>query len=143
MRRLLLMAVFLLAGCYAVPFTPQDIQARKFEAVPGKAVIYVVRAYPDHSDIQAPINVGDKLRVNTYPGTYYRWEAEPGKHRIAGAFFDNGAIEIATEPGRIYFVLQRVTMMLMGESPLSSFQLVSEPAGRAAVMRSVMVSPGA
>jgi hypothetical protein len=139
MRRLLLMALFL-AGCQQPPLTPQDIQARKFEAIPGMAVIYVVRDYPDFTELQATIYLGDKLIFKTYPGTYYRWEAPPGEHLIRGAAFDTGAIKLETMPGRIYFVQQRVTAALMG-SPNSFFQLVPEPAGRGAVLRSVLLVP--
>jgi hypothetical protein len=139
MRRLLLMALFL-AGCQQLPLTPQDIQARKFEAVPGMAVIYVVRDYPDFTQLQSMIYLGDELTLKTYPGTYYRWEVPPGEHRIRGAAFDTGAITVTGAPGMIYFVQQRVTAALMA-SPNSFFQLVSEPAGRGAVLRSVLLVP--
>lgn len=139
MRRLLLVALFL-AGCQQLPLTPQDIQARKFESVPGMAVIYVVRDYPDFTELQSMIYLGDKLILKTYPGTYYRWEVPPGEHRVRGAAFDTGAIKLETVPGRIYFVQQRVTAALMA-SPNSFFQLVSEPAGRGAVLRSVLLVP--
>ncbi len=141
MRRLLLPMALMLAGCQQLPLTPQDLQARKFEAVPGKAVVYVVRAYPDFTEMQAVIKLDGGLSLKTYRGTYYRWEVEPGVHRIAGAYFDSGEIRFETAPGRIYFVLQRVTTFLTG-SPQSHFYLVGEPEGRAAVLRSVMVSPG-
>lgn len=40
----------LIAGCAQLPPTPQDIQAKKFEGVPDKAVIYRVRDIPDFND---------------------------------------------------------------------------------------------
>ena len=55
--RNLLLAVALLAGCQ-LPLTPEDLEARKFEAVPGKAVIYLVRVNPDFNDRQAQVRVG-------------------------------------------------------------------------------------
>lgn len=130
----------LLAGCQQLPLTPQDIQARRFEAVPGMAVIYVVRDYPDFTELQSMIYLGDKLILKTYPGTYYRWEVPPGAHHIRGAAFDTGAITVNGAPGTIYFVQQRVTAALMA-SPNSFFQLVPEPAGRGAVLRSVLLVP--
>jgi hypothetical protein len=130
----------LLAGCQQLPLTPQDIQARKFEAVPGMAVIYVVRDYPDFTELQSMIYLGDKLILKTYPGTYYRWEVPPGPHHIRGAAFDTGAITVSGAPGMIYFVQQRVTVAFMA-SPNSFFQLVAEPAGRGAVLRSVLLVP--
>jgi hypothetical protein len=140
MRRLLLMALLLLAACQQLPLTPEDIQARKFEAVPDKAVIYLVRDYPDFTQMQAMVHLGDNLILKTYSGTYYRWEVPPGRHRIQGAAFDTGAIRVETVPGRIYFVQQRVTAGLM-VNPNSFFAVVGEPAGRAAVMRSVLLVP--
>jgi hypothetical protein len=135
----ILMAL-LLAGCQQLPLTPEDVQARKFEAVPDKAVIYLVRDYPDFSEMQATVHLGDKLTLKTYAGTYYRWEVAPGEHQIRGAAFDTGAIRVHTLPGRIYFVQQRVTAAPFLRAS-SFFSVVNEPAGRAAVVRSVLLTP--
>ena len=142
MWRGLLLAVLLagcaqLAACAQLPPTPQDLRAKKFEAVPGKAVIYLVRDSPDHNDVPAQIWLGDTLTLITYPGTYYRWEVPPGRHRIAGFASDIGSITIDTAPGRIYFVQQRLQPFL--RYALSHFQLVGEPEGRAAVTRAVLL----
>ena len=134
-----LLIVLTLAGCQQLPLTPEDIQARKFEAVPDKAVIYLVRDSPDFSSIQSQISVGDKLLLKTYPGTYYRWEVSPGMHRITGYGSDIGTIGVQAERGRIYFVQQRVSGLYMANS---MFAVVGEPEGRAAVLRAVLLSPG-
>ena len=126
-----------LSGCQQLPLSPEDLQARKFEAVPDKAVIYLVRDSPDFSDVQAQIRVGDKLLFKTYPGTYYRWEVPAGKHTITGYGEDIGTITVQVERGRIYFVQQRVTGLRV---PSSHFELVREPEGRAAVLRSVLLT---
>ena len=131
------MLAILLAGCTPLPLTPQDLEARKFEVVPGKAVIYMVRDTLDFSDVQSQIRIGDDLLLKTYPGTYYRWEVPAGKHTIAGYGEDNGTITVAAEQGRIYFVQQRVTYLRVISS---TFALVSEPQGRAAVLRSVLLT---
>jgi len=125
-----------LSGCQQLPLSPEDLQAKKFQAVPDQAVIYVVRDAPDFSDVQAQIRLGDKLLLKTYPGTYYRWEVPAGQHTITGYGQDIGTITMQVERGRIYFVQHRVTGMRV---PSSGFQLVSEPVGRAAVMRSVLL----
>jgi hypothetical protein len=135
----ILMAV-LLAGCQQLPLTPQDIQARRFEALPDMAVIYLVRDYPDFTEMQATVQLGDKVTLKTYPGTYYRWEVSPGQHQIRGAAFDTGAITLEALPGKIYFVQQRVTAAPFLRAS-SFFSVVHEPAGRAAVMRSVLLTP--
>jgi hypothetical protein len=136
MWRALLLVSILLAGCAQLPPSPQDIQAKKFEAVPDKAAIYLVRDDPDFSRLQAMIYLGDKLLLKTYPGTYYRWEVPAGKHIVTGAGSDAGTITVQVERGRIYFVQQRVDGL---RGPESHFYLVSEAAGRAAVMRAVLV----
>ena len=125
-----------LAGCQQLPLTPEDLQAKKFEAVPDKAAIYLVRDDPDFSRLQAEIYLGDKLLLKTYPGTYYRWEVPAGKHIITGTGSDTGTITVQVERGRIYFVQQRVDGL---RGPNSHFYLVSEAEGRAAVMRAVLV----
>jgi hypothetical protein len=132
----LLCLAALLAGCAQLPPTPQDVQAKKFEPVPDKAVIYLVRDYPDFSDAAATIYLGDAA-ITTYAGTYYRWEVAPGTQRISGFGGDMGAITLQVEAGRIYYVLQRVSAFFrMGQS---HYQLLGEPHGRAAVMRSVLL----
>lgn len=127
----------LLAGCAQLPPSPADIEAKKFEAAPGKAVIYLVRAYPDFNDNAATVWLGDSVMITTYPGTYYRWEVEPGAHRITGYGPDMGAIIVRGEPGRIYFVLQRLAPFM--RFPHSHFMLVADSHGREAVRRSTPV----
>jgi len=134
--RILLISM-LLAGWVQLAPSPQDIQAKKFEAVPDKAVIYLVRDYPDFSDIAATIWLGDSVRITTYPGTFYRWEVAPGKHRITGYGSDIGTITVESERGRIYFVLQRLAPFQ--NHARSHFSLVAEPIGRAAVRRAELV----
>ena len=104
------------------------------------SVIYLVRDYPDFSEMQSTVYLGDKLTVKTYPGTYFRWEVPPGEHLIRGAAFDTGAIKLNTAPGGIYFVQQRVTAAPFLRAS-SFFTVVHEPAGRAAVLRSVLLTP--
>ena len=140
MWRILLLSI-MVAGCAQLPPTPQDIQAKKFESVADKAVIYLVRDHPDFNDAPATVSLDNLGMVTTYPGTYYRWEAAPGARRIAGYAADSGSITLHTEPGKIYFVQQRVTplTMLRSRQPQSHFTPIPEGNGRAVVMRSQLV----
>jgi hypothetical protein len=122
-----------------LPLTPADLEARKFKAVPGKAVIYLVRVNPDFNDRQAQIRVGDTLLLKIYPGTYYRWVVEPGTHRITGYAGDIGTITVQAEAGRIYFVKQQMTPFARMAN--SQFFLVNEAEGRAEVLRAVLLVP--
>lgn len=127
----------LLAGCVQLPPTPQDLQAKKFESVPDKAVIYIVRNNLDLSSFGGTVSLDDAATITTYPGTYYRWEVAPGAHEIAGFANDNAMITLRTEAGKIYFVQHKVGGF---RSPDSSFlQVINDRDGRAIVMRSRLI----
>jgi len=100
MWRILL--VLLIAGCVQLPPSPQDIQAKKFESAPDKAVIYIVRASMDSHET-GTISLDDNAQISTYAKTYYRWEAAPGPHRIAGFAGESGLVRFDAQAGRIYF----------------------------------------
>jgi hypothetical protein len=138
MRRAFLLAAIALAGCQ-LPLTPEDLDARKFEAVPGKAVIYLVRIYPDFNDAQTQVRVGDKLILKVNPGNYYRWVVEPGTHTITGYASDIGTITVQAEAGRIYYIRQQTSPFT--RMPISRFFLVDEQSGRAEVLRAVLLVP--
>jgi len=137
MWRVLSVVLALLAGCVQLPPTPADLQAKKFEALPDRAAIYLVRAYPDASDQAATVWLGESVMITTYPGTYYRWEVEPGTHRIAGYGPDVGTFTLHAEAGQLYFVQQQLSPFL--RFPVSHFHRMAGPPGRAAVMRSTLV----
>lgn len=135
-----LLAAVLLAGCgVQPPITPEDKQAKQFEPVPGKAVIYLVRIFPDFNDAQTLLRIGDKLILKVNPGNYYRWVVDPGKHTITGYAADIGTITVQAEAGRIYYVRQQTTPFT--RSPISQFFLVNEKEGRAEVLRAVLLVP--
>lgn len=135
--RYFLLAV-LLAGCTALPPTPEEIQAKKFEAVPGKAVIYLFRTSLDHSNSPGQVRLGD-IELKTYSGTFFHWVVEPGARRIAGFGADAGNLTVQAEAGRLYFVRQQ--MSLFARMPSSIFTLVSEAEGRRGVLEAVLLVP--
>lgn len=133
MFRFLLMAALALAGCAPLPPSPQDLEAKRFESAPGKAVIYLVRDYPDISREAASVMLDDNLMGSTYPGTYFRWVVEPGRHQIRGFAGDSGAITLDVGPGAIYYVQQSFNRGFgFGQS---FFRPIPEPFGRGMVMR--------
>src|SRR5205085_12524377 len=103
MLRVLLLA-FVLVGRAPLPPSPQDIEAKRFELVPGKAVIYLVRDRPDISREAATVMLDDNMMGTTYPGTYFRWVVQPGRHQIRGFAGDAGSITIDVAPDRMYFL---------------------------------------
>lgn len=135
-RALLIAAALAVTGCVQLPPSPMEMQAKQFENLPDKSVIYVVHSHPDFRDLPAPLVLDDRGGLTTYPGTFTRWEVAPGTHRIAGLAGDSGQIILNTEPGRVYYVRQTVTGW---RSPSSSLQLVNEQHGRAVAMRGTLI----
>lgn len=132
-------AVFLLAGCVQMPPTPQDVQAKRFEPVPGQSVIYVVRSPLDSSEPQS-LMLDGRATVTTLPGTYYRWEVAPGRHRVEGFGFGNESVVLTTEPGGVYFLEHTVIGDPHdGGVQLTALRRVAEQYGRKLVMRSQLV----
>ncbi len=136
-RALLLATALWWGGCAQLPPSPADIQAKKFEALPDQAVIYIVRNDPDFSRDGATLLLDDTTTVTTYPGTYYRWEVAPGAHNIAGFAADAGNMTITVEAGKIYFVQQ--SFVPGPFTPRSRFNHVPASRGRSLVMRSELV----
>ncbi|MBI4194941.1 MAG: hypothetical protein HY526_07675 [Betaproteobacteria bacterium] len=132
-----LLSALLLAGCVQLPPSPQDIQAKKFESIPDKAVIYIVRN-PLDQRFSGTILLDDLGMVTTQAGTYYRWEVTPGPHRIAGYANESSVLRLQTEAGKLYFVQHSVVGY---RSPTGSFlQLIPERDGRELVMRGELLA---
>ncbi|MCW5605787.1 MAG: hypothetical protein KIT18_14700 [Burkholderiales bacterium] len=130
--------LFALAGCAQLPPTPQDIQAKKFEAVPGKAVVYIVRESMD-SPLGEMLWLGDDLRIATHPRTYYRWETDPGTYRITGFGPWSATVTVKAEAGKIYFVEHSVRGNFRDGVQQTFLRLIPEQAGRALVGRSELL----
>lgn len=128
----------MLASCAPLPPSPQDIEAKRFDNAPGKAVIYLFRNEPDFSDEVATVMLDDQMMGSTYPGTYFRWVVEPGRHQVRGYAGDNGSITLDVAPDRMYYVQQSVSRVFHGFAQ-SWFRPIPEPYGRTAVLRGELV----
>jgi hypothetical protein len=137
MWRVLLLAV-LLAGCVPLPPSPQDIQAKRFEAAPGKAAIYVVRT-PMDSHEGAGLSLDYGSQITTYEGTYWRWDVAPGPHRVASYGWGTAEVNINAEAGKIYFIRHTVMGHWRAGPQQTWLQPLSEPEGRTLVTRSEML----
>lgn len=94
--------LFVAAGCVQLPQTVADIQGKKFESEPGKAVIYIVRPRVD-GRVAAPLSFNNGM-LSTFPGTYYRWIVAPGAHRIEGFGPYTAVVTVQAEAGKIYYI---------------------------------------
>jgi hypothetical protein len=133
MWRILLIPL-LLAGCVQLPITQEDIQAKKFESVPDKAVIYIVRTAMDSREVGV-ISLDDFAQIATYGGSYYRWEVPPGVHRLAGFAGQSGQVELNAQPGQIYFVRHTVLGTPRSGVQYTDLRTIGEQEGRALVSK--------
>jgi hypothetical protein len=134
----ILFAALLLAGCEQLPPSPQDIQAKRFEALPGKAVIYVVRTPMDSLE-SAGLSLDYASQITTYPGTYWRWETEPGAHRVASYGWGTAEVNVNAEAGKIYFIRHTVMGHWRSGPQQSWLQPLSDQDGRVLVTQSQMI----
>jgi hypothetical protein len=137
MWRILLTAL-VLAGCVQLPPSPEDLQGKKLESLPGKSVIYVVRT-PMDSNEASGLALDDGSQITTYGGTYYRWEVAPGTHRIAGIAAANESVTLTTAPGRIYFLEHTVLGTRRDGPQFTSLRQIGEQEGRTRVARSQLL----
>lgn len=138
LRALIALLSLAAAGCAQLPPTPADIAAKKFEPLPDKAVIYVVRQ-PMDSQEPAGLMMENGEQVTTLPGTYYRWEVSPGTHRILSLTPHSVTLTIDTQPGRIYFVRHTVIGTLRTGPTLAALTPIDERLGRSLVLGSEMI----
>lgn len=128
-------ALLALGGCVGLAPESQDIEAKQFQPLPDKGVIYLVRGEPLYSDRPVPVWLGNFIMLTTYPDTFFRWEVQPGVHRISGHDTDFGTITVAAEPGGVYFVMQQLSY----RHDISYFTMIEELDGRAAVRRASLL----
>jgi hypothetical protein len=80
--------------------------ARLFQPVAGKAVIYVVRDRGDIWTWDVPLYLNGREMGVSEPLSYLRWEVEPGNYTLMSGTVPPAILELATEPGGIYYVWQ-------------------------------------
>ena len=138
MWRYLIVAA-LVAGCALLPPGPQDIEARKFESIPGKAAIYIV-CESTSALLGAPLWLGQGAQITLWTGNYHRWVVEPGPHTIAAIGVSPASITIQSQAGKVYFVHYRLEGASSREGVVNSaLKLMDDQAGRARVMQAVLL----
>lgn len=109
-RLALIVSLALLAGCASTPEASRerDADAKQFISHPATAAIYVYRNDSNILDDGTVLYVDHRLIGATLPRTYFRIDAQPGKHVLHGLGHDAGQLEIDVRPGELYFVLLKV-----------------------------------
>jgi hypothetical protein len=116
----------LATGCTSTPEASreQDAEAKQFLTHPATAAIYVYRPDVDRFEDHVDLYIDERLVGETLPRTYFRVDANPGRHVLHGSAHDLGKIDLDTRPGGLYFVEHRVA------AGHSQFQAVPEDVGR-------------
>jgi len=137
MWRVFIVVIFV-AGCVQLPPSAQDIQAKRFEPIPGKAVVYIVRDSTG-TLLDNTLWLGDSEMITTHTGTYYRWEVAPGAHRIAGFGESTASLTLNVQAGKIYFVHHGVRGTNRSGVHSTYLERLDEPSGRALIARASLL----
>jgi hypothetical protein len=128
-RTYLIAALFALAGCAQLPPSPEEIQSKKFESLPDKAVIYIVRNEMDSHEA-GMLLLDDLTPLKTYRSTFFRWEVAPGPHRIAGFAGDSSSLNLDAKAGAVYYVEYTVIGTPWTGWSYTRLRSIDEPLGR-------------
>jgi hypothetical protein len=137
-RALAILTTLILFGCAQLPPSPQDLQAKGFEPVPDKAVIYIARTPMDSTE-PGGLMIDTGEQVTLFPGTYYRFEVPAGVRRISGLGPWNVQLSLDTQPGRIYFLRYTVAGTPRMGPTFASLTSVGEQQGRTLVQRAELL----
>ncbi len=136
-KALSLAFALMIAGCAQIPESPQEIEAKKMEPVPGKAVVYIVQN--PFGNYSAGLRTDDGTQFTTFPGTFYRWVTTPGTHTIKSSEGNlNASVRVQVEAGQIYFV-QHYVNGVRGSTTDSALQKISDKSGRQLVRANRML----
>lgn len=88
-----------------IPDAAADARAKRFESVPGRLVIYVVRhRWGDYANV-VQVGLAGRPTVSTVPLSLVRLVAAPGVHRVAFYWAKgNGELEVRGEAGQVLLV---------------------------------------
>ena len=111
LRTILLLAALLQAvGCASTPEAPResDLAAKRFEATPAAATLYIYRDALNGSEEDSVLYVDHRLIGATLPAGYFRVYLRAGAHELHGFGHDHGILGFEARAGAIYFVSLKV-----------------------------------
>ena len=125
------------AGCAPLPPSPADMEAKRFQSVPDKAVVYVVRQPLDSAE-DGWLLLDNGEQISTLPGTYYRWEMAPGMRRIINVM-PSAEATLDVRPGQIYFLRHTVRGTPRSGPQIANLTPIDPQLGRSLVSRSQLL----
>ena len=130
-----LLIVSVLSGCAATSkASPEKSQAAKsFEGVAGKGVVYLYRPGRFVNGAgSTQIKVNGQNAGGTGPGTFFRWELNPGTYVFSASTAESSAaVELDVKEGKQYFIAQNEHLGL--SAGRVSMKEVNEATGMKAV----------
>jgi len=120
--------------------TENDAAAKTFATSETKGIVYLYRPGAGFSSaIQTPIKINGADAGGTGPGTYFKWELEPGKYTVSCASTGSSAVvELDVQPGKLYFVKQDYKFDVILGSKVT-MQQTSEATGKKAVKKNKLI----
>ena len=128
-----------IAACVPIQQSSQQIEEQKMQAVPGKAVVYIVQ--DSFRDYNAGLALDDGKEIRMWPGTFFRWVTNPGTHLIRSSDGHlNASINLQVDAGKVYFVQHSVTG-IRGSSTDARLRKLDERTGRQLVTSGTLCCP--
>ena len=97
-------------GCASTrQFVPLPDQSKRVEN-PEQSRIYVMRPAVFGGAIQMGVRDGEKLIGSTVGQSFLCWERDPGKTTISSKAENTSNVELDTQKGSVYYLIQHVCM---------------------------------
>jgi hypothetical protein len=105
---------------------------------PDKALVYVVRPTMLGNKIQTKLAVDGKWVGINRGNNYFFVTVDPGEHYLCSTAENRSVLKLTVEPGKTYFVQQKIRMGFMKAS--NRLELIDEPEGKVALEKTHLSS---
>ncbi|MEC4718430.1 DUF2846 domain-containing protein [Noviherbaspirillum sp. CPCC 100848] len=122
--------------CVTVPLAlaEEDVAAKRFEALPDKVRIYLVRPFTVEPIKRSQVFVDQQLVAEMAPLTYVVIDVDPGLHHIGVRTDVDAAISLRTDAGKLYYVQYSLSQLFGNYS--GQLKTMDEAPGRSALLKS-------
>ena len=133
-----LFALFV-SACASVPKASHenDQEAKKFQPLPDKSVIYIYRDEAFGGAVRMDILIDGFLLGEMRSKSYMRAIVKPGSHIVTSRSENSSQLPVTTEAGKIYYVWQEAKMGFMYAR--TELHLVENDVGQKGVMSCELV----
>lgn len=109
---LFIFSTIIFTGCASVPMSSldNDLLGKRFLAQNNKSNIYLYRNESMGGAVLLTISLDGKVAGQTAAQTYFLWEVDPGNHEVSSLAENVSTLNLATSPGKSYFIWQEIKM---------------------------------